>query len=98
VIASTGHSLTHAPQSMQASETFAFPFSIVIASTGQELTQASQPVQVPELTFAGMFFPYYYFLMFRAFSLIWKCYYSFFAKNFKLSFPCKSGERNHSMC
>jgi hypothetical protein len=54
LMALTGHSSTQAPQSTQASETLALPFSITIASVGQESTQASQPVQVFLSTTAGM--------------------------------------------
>ena len=53
-IASTGHSSTQAPQSVQVSaSTFALS-SNVIASTGQASTQTPHAIQVSSSTLAGM--------------------------------------------
>jgi hypothetical protein len=56
VIASHGHSPTHAPQSTQSpSLTTATPLSMEIASVGQTPTQVSQPVQVSLSILAAIF-------------------------------------------
>jgi hypothetical protein len=53
-IASTGHSSTQAPQSVQVSgSTFALSFN-VMASTGQASTQTPHEIQVSSSTSAGM--------------------------------------------
>ena len=52
-IASTGHSLTHAPHSMQP-PTFALPSSAFIVSTGHTLSQLPQPISFVYL--CGHFF------------------------------------------
>lgn len=56
LIASHGHSPTHAPQSTHVSaSTVALSSSIVIASTGQAPTHALQPVQRSLFTTAAIF-------------------------------------------
>jgi hypothetical protein len=55
VIASTGHTSTHAPQSPQVSASItAKPSFIAMASNGHDSTQVSQPVHFSALTTAGM--------------------------------------------
>lgn len=54
LIASTGHSLTHAPHSTQSSLIFALPSSIIIASTGHTFSQLPQPMHFSLSTFAAI--------------------------------------------
>jgi hypothetical protein len=55
LIASTGHSSTHTPQSTHASTaTVAFSSFILMASLGQQSTQDSHPVHVSAFTLAGI--------------------------------------------
>jgi hypothetical protein len=60
-IASTGHSSTHAPHSVQSSESTLAVSSTVIASAGHISAHAPHPVQASSSILAGMF---YYLLSF----------------------------------
>lgn len=57
LIASTGHSSTHAPHSVQSSASTLAVSSTVIASTGQTSAHAPHAVQVSSSIFAAISFP-----------------------------------------